>query len=131
MTFPAVTFCIGEFNIRDLIFNSKNLTSKLIYCNFDALKCNEISYLKPVQFTFSGKKADCYSFNSGKNGLLSARGIGMGSGLNILFNFTEMDKLFFKVHDNNERPTFYELNDIVEQEGGKFIPVEIKKTIET
>ena len=40
-------------------------------------------------------------------------------------------KLFFKVHENNERPTFYEFNDIVEQDGGKFISVEMKKTIET
>ena len=131
MTFPAVTFCIGELNVHDLTLTTKNVRSKLIDCSFESQPCNEGDYFKPVQLTFFSQKADCNSFNSGKNGLLSARGIGVGSGLFIAFNLTKMDKLFFKVHDNNEMPTFHELNDLVEQDDGKHVFVIMKKTIET
>jgi hypothetical protein len=37
----------------------------------------------------------------------------------------------FKVHDNNEKPSFHELDNVIEQDNGKVVLVEIKKTIET
>ncbi len=74
---------------------------------------------------------ECYSFNTGKNGLLLTNVVGMGTGLHIIFNLSQMEKLLFKVHDNNEKPTFVELNNIVEQDNGKSVLVEMKKTIET
>ncbi len=131
MTFPAVTFCLTDFNLDDLDFVTKNLSSKLINCTFESQPCNGSSYLKPFKLDSSSTKPDCYSFNSGNNGLLSATEVGSLSGLNIVFNLSKENKLFFKVHDNNEMPTFGEMNDIVEQDGGKFIIVEMKKTIET
>jgi hypothetical protein len=131
MTFPGVTFCITDFNFRDLIFVSKNLSSKLINCTFESQPCTERSDFRPIQFSFLNQTLDCYSFNSEKNGKLLATEVGSSSGLEIRFNLSTENKLFFKVHDNNERPTFGELNDIVEQNDGKFISVEMKKTIET
>ena len=130
MIFPAVTFCIVEFDIQDYNMNSTSLNSRLINCNFESKSCNESSYFKPVQLTVFNQKYDCYSFNTGRNNLFSARGIAMGSGMNIYFNLTKIEKLLFKVHDNNERPSFAELNNIVEQDNGKSVLVEIKKTIE-
>ena len=115
MTFPAVTFCIGELNVHDLTLTTKNVRSKLIDCSFESQPCNEGDYFKPVQLTFFSQKVDCVSFNSGKNNLLSGTQIGITSGLQIRFNLTRTEKIAFKVHDNNERLTFSEVNNIVEQ----------------
>jgi hypothetical protein len=131
MIFPAVTFCIVEFDIQDYNMNSTSLNSRLNNCTFESKSCNGSSYLKPVQLTIYSQKFDCYSFNTGRNGLLSTNGVGTGTGLHIFFNLSQTEKLIFKIHDNNEEPTFVELNDIVEQEGGKIISVGMKKTIET
>ena len=131
MTFPAVTFCLTDFDLDDLDFETKNLSSKLINCTFESQPCTESRYFRPIQFRFLNQTLDCYSFNSEKNGKLLATEVGGLSGLNIDFNLSKENKLFFKVHDINERPTFYEFNDIVEQNDGKFISVEMKKTIET
>ncbi len=131
MTFPAITFCIIGFNFRDLNLTSKNLNSRLINCSFESKPCDESSYFRPVQLSFNDQKLDCYSFNSGKNNLVSARGIGFFSGLNIVSHLSKDEKIAFTVHDNNERPSLFEFNDIVEQDDGKFITIEMKKTLET
>ncbi len=80
---------------------------------------------------YKGKNYDCYSFNSGRKGLLSSKGVGLESGLEIIFNLSKTDKVFFAVHDNNGKITSNELNDIAEQDDGKIILIEMKKTIET
>ena len=121
MTFPALTFCIADFNLDDLNFVTKNLSSKMIQCTFESQPCDENSAFRPIQLGPLNQTLDCYSFNSGKNSLLSQTRIGFLSGLNIVFNLSRTEKIAFTVHDNNERPTFYELNDIVEQGGGKII----------
>ncbi len=131
MTFPAVTFCVIEFILNRMSFTSKDLNSRLINCYFESKSCNGGSYFKPVQLTIYSQNLDCYSFNTGKNGLLLTNVVGMGTGLHIIFNLSQMEKLLFKVHDNNEKPTFVELNNIVEQDKGKSVLVEMKKTIET
>jgi len=132
MIFPAVTLCITDLNSYNWSYTSKNLNSKLINCTFESQSCNESIYFRPVQLSVKDQKLDCYSFNSGKNNfLLSQTRIGMGSGLSFMFNLTKFEKLLFKIHDNNEKPTFAELNDVVEQDYGKFITIEMKKTIET
>ena len=130
MIFPAVTFCIFDFNLYSINWTSKNLSSKLINCTFASQPCNE-SYFEPIQLKNSIQKLDCYSFNSGKNGLLAATEVGSGSGMNILFNLSRTEKLSFIVHENNERPLLAELEHIIEQDNGKIVRVEMRKTIDT
>jgi hypothetical protein len=131
MTFPALTFCVIELILHPLNITSKNFTQKLYGCSFESHPCNESSHFRPIQLTFFSQKVDCFSFNSGKNNLLSGTQIGITSGLQIRFNLTRTEKIAFKVHDNNERLTFSEVNNIVEQNDGKDFFVEMKKTIET
>ena len=132
MTFPAVTFCLTDFDLDDLnlTIQAKNLSSKLVECIFESKLCNESSHFSPIQLGFLNQNLDCYTFNSGKNDLLSARGIGLLSGLNIALNLSRTEKFVFKVHDNNERPSFFELEHIFEQENGKIFRVGMKKNIE-
>ena len=130
MTFPAVTFCVTEFTLNPLNFTSKDFSSKIIDCTYDSLKCNKSSYFKPVQLTSYTQKLDCFSFNSGSNGLLASKWVGTGSGLGIAFNLSGWEKLMFSVHDNNQIPTFAELNNIIEQDGSEMLFVEMKKNIE-
>ena len=48
--------------------------------------------------------------------MLSAKGIILFSGLNIVFHLSKEEEIAFTVHDNNERTSFFKLNDIVEQD---------------
>ena len=134
MNFPAVTFCVAEFNLVNFYKSNwtfKNIFSKLLDCKFESQPCNESSYFKHTQLNYNGKNYDCYSFNSGRKGLLSSKGVGSESGLEIIFNLSNTDKVYFAVHDNNGKITSNELNDIAEQDDGKIILIEMKKTIET
>ncbi len=131
MTFPAVTICAIDLILNPLNFTSKDFKTKMIDCTFDSLKCNKSSYFKPVQLTFSIQKLDCFSFNSITDLPLSSKGVGFGSGLTIAFNLSGYEKLMFSVHDNNQRPSFYELNDVVEQDGSEMVLVAMKKNIDT
>jgi hypothetical protein len=104
----------------------------MIYCHFENLESNcsldDFEYTQ-IYIPVNGKNFDCFTFNSGEN-LRSSSKIGMNSGLTLFLNLSRTEKLFFVVHDNNERPTYSHLNSNVEQASGKLYRIAIEKTLD-
>ena len=135
MIYPAVTFCLAKFysyGLNNFSIVPQDFRSKFIACYFDEkLQDCSLSNFKHVQMFSSSfdKNFDCYTFNSGNNGIFKVKNIGITGGLNLILNTSTSDKLMFMVHENSVRPTFIELNNMVQQTKGKEVLFEMKKKV--
>lgn len=149
IAFPAVTFCLVKLNYAEhtnhisVVSHNYNLRDFIYFCYFETsnypCRPDDFEHVPIFSGPFFSTTYDCYKFNGGRNAknqesdILRATRVGVTSGLNIFFNLTQFnsDLLYFHVDDNGVKPIFTVLNHIAQQNAGKLVNVEIKKTIDT
>ena len=139
MTFPAITFCVLQMDFGDYftatIDHQANFSQVFVACMFETWTngCNPDDFeYTPIYSVAFDLLYQCYKFNSGKKKqIFTGSRVGIYSGLVIEFNVSISEQIYYFVGDNNVEPIFTELNNIVQKkEDGKFVSIEIKKTVD-
>jgi hypothetical protein len=126
ITFPAVTFCLDfvtKPRVLADIFRGCFFENEQNTCSLDNLEY--FSYYDASD----GMYYNCYKFNAAG---MSVQALGYKSGLNIDFNSSIDDTIWFFIGDNKVHLTPPEVNNACElyEKHGKYVGVPIKKTVD-
>ncbi len=138
LTFPAVTFCVLQIEFREhfgvRVKKQTNFSDVFIECLFETYNnncsINDFEY-NPIYFVPFASFFPCYSFNTKRNKSYSVNRVGIYTGLVVSLNLSTTEQIYYHVGDNNVRPVFTEFNNIIQKkEDGKFVSIEMKKTVD-
>ena len=140
LTFPAVTICLIEYYFRYSPYSSElkipKMNDAFVYCYFDNLqnqfKLEDFEYVPIYAGPFWDKNFDCYKFNGRGSGseIRTSTKFGWNSGLNLYFNLTKNQTLFYYIGDTDVQPTERDLTKQVQQNVDKRIYIELKKSVD-
>ena len=134
MIFPAITFCPLKAEIKDKPeFVTLHLNTVFVGCSFELMNCSINDFIE-YKVDFGEQKINCYQFNTGRDAnnnevnILKSLSFGLISGFFATFKLSVDELLIYFVGDNQVRPIYAELINMVQP--GKYVFVDIKKTVD-
>jgi hypothetical protein len=110
-----------------------HLNTVFVGCSFELMNCSINDFIE-YKVDFGEQKINCYQFNTGRDAnnnevnILKSLSFGLISGFSATFKLSVDELLIYFVGDNQVRPIYAELINMVQP--GKYVFVDIKKTVD-